>query len=254
MILSGNHYYSSNGSFEVTQLRAGSHYLTVASKQRGRQAGHRNNLAFRGRIFIPQQSVVYATITPRGRLVIDQVRPMRRFRGNNQRGQGRSGYGRHEGQSRNDHRYRDYNQGRDWNYDGYNGRGQGRGQGQGRDQRDGNDWNINTNRGGGNGGYRNSGNRDGQAGSTNINFLLDQIANTTFESDKKIVAKQLIDSRPLYSNEVLMIMEEMTYESTKLEIAKYAYNNTLDKQNYTIVNQGFTYSSSIKKLDRFIRQ
>ena len=102
MILSGDHYYSSNGSFEVSQIRPGSHHLTVASKNRGRHSSHRNNLAFRGRIFIPRQSVVFATITPRGRLVIDDVQPMRRYRGP---------YNRGYGNNNNDRRYRDYNQG-----------------------------------------------------------------------------------------------------------------------------------------------
>ena len=155
-----------------------------------------------------------------------------------------------------DYRGRDYDQrdhrnGRDWDND----RNGGQGNGQGRGGRHGDGWDNNRNGGQGNGGYRNPGNRGGRDGNNgNFNFFLDQIANTTFESDKEIVAKQLIDSRPITSRQVLMIMNEMTYESTKLEIAKHAYNNTLDKQNYSIVNQGFTYSSSIRKLDRFIRQ
>jgi hypothetical protein len=45
-----------------------------------------------------------------------------------------------------------------------------------------------------------------------------------------------------------------TYESSKLEMAKYIYRYTTDKNNYITVYDVFTYSSSKDELSRFIRE
>lgn len=79
------------------------------------------------------------------------------------------------------------------------------------------------------------------------------IQNTTFESSKLSIAKQIVGSNCLLSRDVKEIMELFTYESSKLEFAKFAYGRTYDLGNYFIVNQAFGYESSISDLDRFIR-
>ena len=42
-------------------------------------------------------------------------------------------------------------------------------------------------------------------------------------------------------------------ESNKLNLAKQAYANTVDKRNYSIVNDAFNFNSSKDELARFIR-
>lgn len=79
------------------------------------------------------------------------------------------------------------------------------------------------------------------------------IDNRTFESDKILVAKQAIGGKLVSADQVRRIMGLFTFESTKLEFAKWAYRSTVDPQNYYIVNDAFTFSSSIRELDMFIR-
>lgn len=80
------------------------------------------------------------------------------------------------------------------------------------------------------------------------------ICNRTFESDKILVAKQALGGKFVSADQVRRIMGLFTFESTKLEFAKWAYRNTWDQQNYYVVNDAFTFSSSIRELDQFIRR
>ncbi len=85
----------------------------------------------------------------------------------------------------------------------------------------------------------------------NIAFAID---NRTFESDKILVAKQALRGKMVSSDQVRRFMDLFTFESTKLDFAKFAFRMTIDPQNYYIVNDGFTFSSSIRELDEFIRR
>lgn len=74
----------------------------------------------------------------------------------------------------------------------------------------------------------------------------------TFEDNKLQVAKQVIASNCLFSRQVKEIMALFTYEESKLEFAKYAYSRTFDQGNYFLINDAFTYSSSVDELNQFI--
>lgn len=78
------------------------------------------------------------------------------------------------------------------------------------------------------------------------------ISNTAFDSDKLKIAKQGIAANGTSAQQVLELMELLTFESNKVKLAKFAYQYTFDKQNYFVVNNGFTYSSSIQELNKFV--
>jgi hypothetical protein len=86
------------------------------------------------------------------------------------------------------------------------------------------------------------------------NNIAAAICHQTFESDKMIVAKQAIGCKMLSAGQVLRLMGHFTFESTKLDFAKWAYAHCWDQQNYYVVNDGFTFSSSVRDLDCFIRR
>ncbi len=79
------------------------------------------------------------------------------------------------------------------------------------------------------------------------------VCNRTFEDDKLLVAKQAIGCKLVSADQVRRLMCKFTFESTKLDFAKWAYRHCWDAQNYYIVNDAFTFSSSIRELDDFIR-
>ena len=44
----------------------------------------------------------------------------------------------------------------------------------------------------------------------------------------------------------------MSFEDTRLELAKAAYYKTVDTENYFIVNKEFWFSSSVDELSRYL--
>jgi hypothetical protein len=83
--------------------------------------------------------------------------------------------------------------------------------------------------------------------------LKTSVESKTFEDSKLTVAKQFIASNCLYARQVKELMELFTYEDSKLTIAKYAYTYTHDPQNYYLLNDAFTFESSIEELDNFLK-
>lgn len=73
-----------------------------------------------------------------------------------------------------------------------------------------------------------------------------------FDSDKMIIAKQIANSGCLLVSQIKQIVSLFTFESSKLDFAKYAYTHSYDPQNYYSINDAFTFSSSIKKLYEYI--
>jgi hypothetical protein len=82
--------------------------------------------------------------------------------------------------------------------------------------------------------------------------MITSITNRSFESTRMQVAKQFINSHFFTSRQVARLLNTMTFESSKLELAKYAFAKTVDKGNYFVVNDMFTFESSITDLSRFI--
>lgn len=78
------------------------------------------------------------------------------------------------------------------------------------------------------------------------------IMSKSFESTKLEIAKQVLGQRCMTSGQVTEIMSCFDFESTKLDFAKFAYGRTYDLGNYYMVNDAFTFESSINDLNRYI--
>jgi len=90
------------------------------------------------------------------------------------------------------------------------------------------------------------------SGIININNLLNVIDRASFDSDKLRIARQAVRRNGVFAEQVLQIMDMFSFESTKLKFAKFAYRYTIDRNNYYVVNNGFSFSSSIRNLDNYI--
>ncbi len=66
------------------------------------------------------------------------------------------------------------------------------------------------------------------------------------------MAKQICDSKCLKSRQVRDIMKLFSFEQTRLDFAKYAYKNVMDKENYYQVNDAFQFENSIEELNESI--
>ncbi len=77
------------------------------------------------------------------------------------------------------------------------------------------------------------------------------IASKSFEDSKLSIAKQIINTNCLLSAQVKEIMMLFSFEDTRLDFAKYAYGYTYDMGNYYVVNDAFTFESSIDELNQY---
>jgi hypothetical protein len=75
-----------------------------------------------------------------------------------------------------------------------------------------------------------------------------------FEDNKKRLAKQIIagSRAPFLASQIKEIIALFPFEDGKLEIAKYAYDFTLDHEKYFVLNEAFAFPSTREKLARFL--
>lgn len=85
-----------------------------------------------------------------------------------------------------------------------------------------------------------------------FNKLRMMIGNTAFSSTKLNLAKQAITANGILSAQVEELMKQLDFETDRLNLAKFAYLHTVDKNNYFIVNNAFDFDSSIVQLERYI--
>jgi|CXWL01.1.fsa_nt_gi hypothetical protein len=109
------------------------------------------------------------------------------------------------------------------------------------------------------------GNDDGNGGGWNHGYgnvmssrdfeqVKEQIRKEWFEVNRLTSAKVIMDKNNFTTQQVKELMLLFTFENNKLEVAKYAYRKTVDKQNYYQLNDALFFSSSKDDLARFIRE
>ena len=74
-----------------------------------------------------------------------------------------------------------------------------------------------------------------------------------FEGNKIKSATHVVKNNRLTTAQVKQIMQLFSFENNKLEVAKQAYANTVDKRNFSSVNDLFSFQNSKDELARFIR-
>lgn len=86
-----------------------------------------------------------------------------------------------------------------------------------------------------------------------FNGALATINGQSFEDNKLQIAQQVFTSNCMTTAQVSQIMGLFSFEDSKLEFAKFAYGRTYDLSNYFMVNNAFTFSSSVDELNAFIQ-
>ena len=88
---------------------------------------------------------------------------------------------------------------------------------------------------------------------TEFSEMKASIASKSFEETKITITKQVMDSRCMFVSQVKDLLKLFSFEESKLDIAKYAYDHTYDLGNYYKLNDAFTFSSSTDELNDYIK-
>lgn len=90
-------------------------------------------------------------------------------------------------------------------------------------------------------------------GNAEFKRVLQNIDREWLESNKIKSASQVIKTSKLTTDQVKELMRLFSFENNRLEVAKQAYVNTIDKWNYSEVNTLFSFQASKMELERYIR-
>ena len=95
-------------------------------------------------------------------------------------------------------------------------------------------------------------NRPGRGmSSQSFQSLMQTLRRESFDNNRLTLAKQMIDRNSFETSQVREMLQLFSFESNRLDLAKYAYRNTVDKQNYHGLHDVFSFSSSKDELSRY---
>ena len=87
-----------------------------------------------------------------------------------------------------------------------------------------------------------------------FNQLILAMNKASFDSRKMNIAEQAIKQNNFSTKQVIAIVNQFTFDSSRLKLAKLAYTKTVDKENYFLLNESFTFNSSVDSLNEYINQ
>lgn len=83
--------------------------------------------------------------------------------------------------------------------------------------------------------------------------IINAVDKVSFSSTKLSTAKNSLSGKQVKSSQVAALVKLFVFESDKIDLAKYCYDITLDKSNYYLVNDSFSFSSSIDEMNKFLK-
>ena len=108
--------------------------------------------------------------------------------------------------------------------------------------------------------YNNGNNNQGNGGygframdNNTFDQLKQAIQKESFSDNKLKLAKQALSNNYVTTTQVKELMGFFSFDDAKLDLAKYAYDRTVDRNNYFLLNDAFSFSSSKEELMKYIQ-
>ncbi len=153
-------------------------------------------------------------------------------------------------------------------YDDFDGYGQGGNygqQGSGYGQQGGNYQHGQGQQHGGNHGQGNYSNGPGYGNNFNnqpanvmtsydVNLLVESMRRKSFESAKADIAKQALSNQFIMAEDVKKLMEQFSFESSRVDFAKFVHPKVYDQQNFYRVYDAFDFDSSTTEMNRWLKR
>ena len=78
------------------------------------------------------------------------------------------------------------------------------------------------------------------------------LKNIAFDNSKVKAAKAAIKNTHFTADHIKQVLETFSFDSYKLEVAKYAYDLSYDKANFFVVSTAFDFTSNGDKLEEYM--
>lgn len=85
-----------------------------------------------------------------------------------------------------------------------------------------------------------------------FNQLLRTIDNTSFDQTRMSIAKSAMAQHQMSTAQIAEVMQRFSFDSHRLEFAKFAYASCIDPQNYYQLSNQFSFESNARSLMNFI--
>jgi hypothetical protein len=79
-----------------------------------------------------------------------------------------------------------------------------------------------------------------------------QVEGQSFEENKLQVAKQVLKANCISTAQIKEMLGQFSFEKTKVDYAKFAYDRCTDQGDYFNLNDAFSFSSSVTELNEYI--
>ncbi|NGF74839.1 DUF4476 domain-containing protein [Fluviicola sp. SGL-29] len=92
-----------------------------------------------------------------------------------------------------------------------------------------------------------------QAGNAEVfQKFMTSLKNESIDGNKLTMAKSFVKSNSLSADQIAQISRQLSFDSNRLEFAKYAYDYCFDKSNYFLLKDTFSFSSNYNNLLKYI--
>ncbi len=105
-----------------------------------------------------------------------------------------------------------------------------------------------------NGGWNNNGGLGQVMDSRSFDQFRTMLRNERFDNSRLTLAKQTISSNMFSTAQVKDLIPLFSFDDSRLDLAKFAYRYTADRNNYFTLYDAFSFSSSKEELAKYIRQ
>jgi hypothetical protein len=245
--------YKNGTSYYVNDINSATHRIQLYKQSNSIFGGNNQKLVYDNSIFLKTNTETTISVNLFGNVVINE-QPLGNTgnnnggwngSGNNNNNNNGSWNGSNSGIS-NDNKHRGHN------CDGKKGKGHKKHK-HNDDDDDDNSWNNNGNNNNGNWNSGNGGWNNTKAAINDKAFyqLKQSIQNENFDDTKQSIAAQAMSSSYFTSTQIKELVQLFSFESSKLSVAKLGYKNTIDKSNYFLVNDAFSFSSSKQELMQY---
>ncbi|UOQ66107.1 DUF4476 domain-containing protein [Hymenobacter volaticus] len=87
-----------------------------------------------------------------------------------------------------------------------------------------------------------------------VDGLVNALHRQSFDKDRMPIAQQALSESSIRAEDLARLMKELSFEDSKLELAKYGSSRVTDRQNLYRLNDAFTFSGSASKLQEYLTQ
>ncbi|WBA41236.1 DUF4476 domain-containing protein [Hymenobacter canadensis] len=87
-----------------------------------------------------------------------------------------------------------------------------------------------------------------------VDALVAAVHRQSFDKDKLPMARLALSETGLRAEDLTRLMKELSFEDSKMELAKYGSSRVVDRQNLYRLNEGFTFSHSANELQEYLAQ